>query len=89
MLPERIPAAQVSELIRQTGGPLLSELRLFDVYRGEQVPEGQRSLAYSLHYRAPDRTLTDAEVQKIHARIGQALTQELGAMVRGSEEATS
>ncbi|HED03210.1 MAG TPA: phenylalanine--tRNA ligase subunit beta, partial [Candidatus Fraserbacteria bacterium] len=89
VLPEKIPAAQVSELIRQAGGPLLAEVHLFDVYQGEQVPEGQRSLAYSLRYRAPDRTLTDAEVQKIHARIGQALTRELGAVVRGSEEVAS
>lgn len=85
MLSEAIPAAQVEELIWKAGRPLLSEIRLFDVYQGEQVPAGQRSLAYSLRYLALDRTLTDEEVQAVHVKIETTLARELGAKVRGVE----
>ena len=54
---EAVPAAQVAGLIRQSGGKLLVDVRLFDVYRGGQVPPGKKSLAYSLTFQAPDRTL--------------------------------
>jgi phenylalanyl-tRNA synthetase beta chain len=85
VLDERIPASRIEALIRQAGQPLLSAIHLFDVYRGDQIPAGQRSLAYSLQYRAPDRTLTDQEVQAVQAKIQAALAQELGAKVRGAE----
>ena len=55
-------AADVEAALRDGAGPLLEQLRLFDVYTGPQVGEGQRSLAYALRFRAPDRTLTDVEV---------------------------
>jgi phenylalanyl-tRNA synthetase beta chain len=80
---ESLPAAQVEGLIRQTGGRTLSDVRLFDVYRGEQIGEGKKSLAYSLTYQDPKRTLTDKEVAKIRNRIVQRVEQELGAKLRG------
>ena len=52
---------------RRAGGTLLEDVRLFDVYTGEQVGEGRKSLAYSLRFRAPDRTLTAAEVAEVRA----------------------
>ena len=55
-------AAEVEQALRDGAGPLLEQIRLFDVYIGPQVGEGSRSLAYALRFRAPDRTLTDAEV---------------------------
>jgi phenylalanyl-tRNA synthetase beta chain len=55
---------------------------LFDEYAGEQVGSGKRSLAFSLTYQAPDRTLTDADARKIRERIARALTDELGAVLR-------
>lgn len=67
--------------IRAAGGELVEEVRLFDLYQGAPVPEGKRSLAYSLTYRAPDRTLTDAEVDAAHGRVRQALAA-LGADLR-------
>ncbi len=79
---EAIPAAQVESLIRQTGGRLLVALNLFDVYRGEQIGSGKKSLAYSLEYQAGDRTLTDKEVLKVRQRIIRRLDQELGAKLR-------
>jgi phenylalanyl-tRNA synthetase beta chain len=79
---EGIPAEQVEEAIRKAGGRLLSEVNLFDVYRGEPVPPGKKSLAYSLTYRHEDRTLTDKEVSKVHSRIASQLRRELGAELR-------
>ncbi len=57
-----VPAADVEAALRAGAGPLLEELRLFDVYTGPQVEPGRRSLAFALRLRAPDRTLTDVEV---------------------------
>ncbi len=79
---ESIPAARVAALIQQTGGALLVSVDLFDVYRGEQIGGRKKSLAYSLAYQAPDRTLTDKEVLKIRLRIIRRLEQELGAKLR-------
>lgn len=79
---DSLPAAQVEALIRQTGGKTLAEVRLFDLYRGEQIGAGKKSLAYSLTYQAPDRTLTDDEVAKLRQRIVRRLEQELGARLR-------
>ena len=79
---EGVPAAQVANLIRQTGGKLLVDLRLFDVYRGGQVPQGKKSLAYSLTFQAPDRTLTAEDTAKARQKIVARLERELGATLR-------
>jgi phenylalanyl-tRNA synthetase beta chain len=79
---EQVPADEVEALLRRAGGGLLIEVTLFDLYRGEQIPEGKKSLAYSLVYQAPDRTLTDEEVAKIRARVIKKLESELGAKLR-------
>jgi phenylalanyl-tRNA synthetase beta chain len=80
---EEIPAAKVEHLIRQTGGKMLADVRLFDVYRGEQLGEGKKSLAYALTYQAPDRTLTDKEAAKIRKKIVKRLEYEIKAELRG------
>ncbi|HEY2980042.1 MAG TPA: hypothetical protein VGJ22_02580, partial [Anaerolineales bacterium] len=79
---ESVPAARVEGLIRQTGGATLSAVRLFDVFRGEQIGAGKKSLAYSLTYQAPDKTLTDAEAAAIRNKIVKRLEQEVGAKLR-------
>lgn len=79
---EAVPAARVEALIRQTGGKNVTQVRLFDVYRGEQIGAGKKSLAYSLTYQAPDRTLTDAEAAAIRNKIVRRLEQEVGAILR-------
>ena len=79
---DSLPAAQVDGLIRQTGGKTLVDLRLFDVYRGQPVPEGKKSLAYNLAFQASDRTLTDEDVRKLRHKIVQRLERELGATLR-------
>jgi phenylalanyl-tRNA synthetase beta chain len=80
---ESVPAVQVEELIRQAGGKTLAHVRLFDIYRGSQIGEGKKSLAYSLTYLAPDKTLTDEEAAAVRKRIIRRLEQELGARLRG------
>ena len=82
MVDEAVPAAQVADLIRQTGGKLLTDVRLFDVYRGGQVPAGKKSLAYALTFQAPDRTLTDEDTAKLRGKIVARLERELGATLR-------
>ncbi len=79
---EGLPAAEVEALIRQTGGKSLSSVRLFDVYRGDQIGAGKKSLAYSLAYQATDRTLTDAEAAAMRNKIVKRLEQQLGAKLR-------
>ncbi len=80
---EGTPAAQVAELIRQAGGRLLVDVRLFDVYRGQPIPPGKVSLAYALTFQAPDRTLTDEDTKKLRGKIVARLERELGATLRG------
>lgn len=82
VLPEAVPAAQVSEALYRLGAPWLVEARLFDVYTGDQVPPGKRSLAFRLSYRDPERTLTDELINPHHQALVEALRQELGAELR-------
>ncbi len=77
-----VPAARVEETVHQAAGGILADMRLFDVYQGEPIPAGKKSLAYSLIYQAPDRTLTDEEVARTRERIVQRLVRELGATLR-------
>lgn len=75
-------AEPVRRLIRETAGPMLESLDLFDVYTGAPIPEGQRSLAFRMHFRATDRTLTDADINKIRDKISRRLQHELGITTR-------
>ena len=80
---EALPAEQVRAMIAQTGGPLLRDVRLFDLYRDERLGAGKKSLAYALTYQAEDRTLTDNEVGKVRNKIVKRVEKELGAELRG------
>jgi phenylalanyl-tRNA synthetase beta chain len=68
--------------VRDAGGPLLDDVRVFDVYAGAQVGEGKRSLALALSFRAPDRTLADEDAAPARERILAALAA-LGGELRG------
>ena len=72
----------MAALIAQTGGRIVAAVRLFDVYRGEKIGDGKKSLAYNLTYQAQDKTLSDKDVAGIRARIIRRLDQELGAVLR-------
>ena len=75
--------AEVEAVIRKAGGGMLKSVRLFDVYRGDPVPEGRKSMAFSLTYQTDDRTLTDKEVAKVQEKIVKLSERELGATLRG------
>ncbi|MBE0699981.1 MAG: phenylalanine--tRNA ligase subunit beta, partial [Anaerolineaceae bacterium] len=79
---EAVPAAKVEEVVRQGGGKLLTRVRLFDVFRGPQIGEGKKSLAYALTYQNPEKTLTDVDAAQIRKRIVRRLDQDLGAKLR-------
>jgi phenylalanyl-tRNA synthetase beta chain len=79
---EGLAADRVKEVIQQGGGKTVTEVKLFDVYRGEQISPGKKSLAYSLTYQSPDHTLTDQELVQTRQRIIRRLEQELGAHLR-------
>jgi phenylalanyl-tRNA synthetase beta chain len=82
VVPGAVPAADVARTLRKAGDPLLVDLRLFDVYRGDRVEPGTRSLAYRLRFQAADRTLTDTEVAEVRSRCIDAVTTGLGAALR-------
>jgi len=79
---EEIPAASVHCLIQEVGGEMVGDLRLFDLFRGGNVPSGYKSLAFSISYRAGDRTLTNEEVNALHGRVLEGLRARLGAVIR-------
>jgi phenylalanyl-tRNA synthetase beta chain len=81
-LPSDVPHARVESLLMAKGAPLLAEARLFDVYEGKGVPEGQKSLAYSLTFQAEGRTLAEAEIEAVQQSIVTALAAETGAVLR-------
>jgi phenylalanyl-tRNA synthetase beta chain len=64
---------------------LLQGVRLFDLYRGDSIAAGKKSLAFALTYQAPDRTLTDKEVDKTHKKIEDRLRHVLRAQIRGKD----
>jgi phenylalanyl-tRNA synthetase beta chain len=77
-----LPAERVEAELRLAGGDLLAEVRLFDQYQGAPIEPGRKSLAYSLTYQAPDRTLTDAEVRQVRERLIAHVKTSLGAKLR-------
>jgi phenylalanyl-tRNA synthetase beta chain len=79
---EAVPAAEVRAVLAQAVGMLARDVRLFEVYRGEPVPEGKKSLNFSVTMQAPDRALSDAEVTKVRARVEGALQKRLRASLR-------
>lgn len=83
-VPDQIPAAEVLETARTNAGEFLEDVRIFDVYKGEQIGEGNRSIALSLRFRHPDRTLKDSEVLGWRDAIAGAITKKLGGRIRSS-----
>jgi phenylalanyl-tRNA synthetase beta chain len=81
ILPYDVPASQVDELIK-SAGELVRNVNLFDVYKGKQVPDNMKSLAFSIEYYSSDKTLTDEEVDEIHQKIISMLKEKFGAELR-------
>ncbi len=77
-----VTVAEFKRAIALAAGDLLESVELFDEYRGENVPGGQRSLAFRLVYRASDRTLTDEEVEGVHQKVRESLLEKFGVNLR-------
>jgi phenylalanyl-tRNA synthetase beta chain len=82
VVPDDLTALQLEETIKQAAGKTLKAATLFDLYEGNQIPAGKRSLAYSLTFRDDRGTLTDDSIKEIMQRIEKALFK-LGAVLRG------
>lgn len=82
LLDEDVAVGQVERIIIENGGDILEEVRLFDIYRGEQVQAGKKSVAFTLTYRDRQKTLTDREVMPVHEKVLKALKDELDAVLR-------
>ncbi len=77
-----VPADDVARTIREAAGPLLESVRVFDVYTGPPIAAGKKSLAFALRFRAPDRTLTEAETAEARDRVVAAVVERFGAVHR-------
>lgn len=76
------PVAEIEKVMKKAGGKLLTHLELSDVYTGEQIPDGKKSVMYKAEFKAPDRSLTGEEADNLHAKIVKALGEKLGAELR-------
>ena len=83
IVPDGVSAESVSEIVRKAAGAELEALELFDLYTGGGIPEGARSIAFSLRFRSPKRTLKDKEVDKAVQTVLRRLEEELGVAARG------
>jgi len=82
LVPKEIPSEEVTKTISKVGGSLIEELMLFDLYQGDRIPEDKKSLAYSLKFRDPEKTLTDKQVDEVYEKIEHQLKDKLGAEIR-------
>lgn len=82
---EDVPAAELAAALSAGGGELLESVRMFDEYRGAQIPDGQKSLAFALRMRAPDRTLSEAEVAAVRSAAVAAAAERFDAVLRSGE----
>ena len=82
MCDEEITVAQIEEVITASAGKLLRSVKLFDIYRGTGVPEGKKSMAFSLELRADDRTLMDTDSEGVVTKVLTALKEKLDAILR-------
>ena len=81
-IPDTVPAGQVARTIRQTGGSILEAATLTGMYRGQPLDPNERSLTFRLRFGAPDRAITDAEVDAGIGTITDALADHLGGRIR-------
>ena len=82
IVPESVTHEAVLDVVRQLKPNNLESIEPFDVFRGRQVPSGQKSLAYALTYRAADRTLREEDVAPVHTRLVEGFRSSIGASIR-------
>lgn len=79
---DEILVQEIEDIIKRQGKNMIEKVTLFDVYKGKQIEEGKKSIAYSITYRLPNKTLTDKEVNKVHDKILKTLEYKIGAELR-------
>ena len=84
LVKDEIIVKQIEDIIKANGENLLESYKLFDVYKGSQIAEGYKSIAYSIIYRSKDKTLTDEDVNKVHHNIIRELEEKLDAKLRSN-----
>lgn len=82
LVDDRVTIGQMEPVIREKAGEILEEVKLFDVYKGKQVPEGKKSVAFSFAFRSAGKTLTDNEANSVMSNIVKALEDKFGAQLR-------
>ena len=82
LVKEDVTVKQIADEIRKNGGEYLESVKLFDVYQGEQIEAGYKSVAYSISFRSAERTLADTDVAEAMQNILDGLAKELGAQLR-------
>jgi phenylalanyl-tRNA synthetase beta chain len=81
-VPEELTAGELVTAAREAAGPDLRDMRAFDVYRGDQMGPGKKSIAFAVTFQSPDRTLTDEDAAELRTRIVGALENAFGAQLR-------
>lgn len=82
LVDDDILVQDIEDIIKKQGGNMVEKIKFFDIYKGKQIEAGKKSIAYSISYRLSNKTLTDAEVNKVHDKILKALEYKLGAQLR-------
>ena len=82
LLDDTINASSIYDVIKEEARQLVKSVEVFDLYKGRQIQEGKKSLAYTIQYRSDERTLNDKEVNDIHKKVQDALIKRLGAQIR-------
>ena len=82
LVTEDVQVGMLGNIIKENGSDILEKIKLFDVYRGKQIGEGQKSVAFSLTYRGADKTLTDEDVAKVHNKVLSELKEKAKATLR-------
>ena len=82
LIDEDVEVREIEKVILANGKNLVEKIQLFDVYTGDQVEDGKKSIAYSIIYRSNEKTLTDEEVVKVHGKILEELEDKLNAILR-------
>ena len=83
-VPEEVAAGDLVDAAREAAGPELREMRVFDVYRGEQAGEGRKSIAFAVSFQSSERTLSDEDAAALRKKIVDVLAKRFGAELRAS-----
>lgn len=81
---DSISASSITEMMKRYPSELIEDVSIFDFYKGKNIPQGRKSLAFTIRYRAKERTLTDSEIEEVHSGLVRYITDRTGATVRGA-----